>query len=162
MTNFKNKKVAILGLGIDTQDVIPWLEKQGAEITVLDEKRGNKFDNLDKFDLLVRSPGVYRYRQELLKTKTEITSKTKLFFDLCPAKIIGVTGTKGKGTTATLIYEILKAAGKKVYLGGNVGLGIFGNLGNLGENDWIVLELSSFQTPKKILWLIKNLQILRW
>ncbi len=145
MTNFKNKKVAILGFGVDTQDIIPWLEKQGAKITILDEARGDKFENLDKYDLLVRSPGVYRYRKELLETKTEITSKTKLFFDNCPAKIIGVTGTKGKGTTATLIYEILKAAGKKVYLGGNIGFWVFEILDKLGKDDWVVLELSSFQ-----------------
>lgn len=145
MTNFKNKKIAVLGLGVDTQDVIPWLEKQRAEITILDESKGDKFENLDKYDLLVRSPGVYRYRDELLKTKTEITSKTKLFFDNCPAKIIGVTGTKGKGTTATLIYEILKAVKKDVYLGGNIGEGIFDKLDQLDEFAWVILELSSFQ-----------------
>lgn len=139
------KKVAILGLGVDTEDVIPWLKKQGAEITILDEKKGDKFENLDKYDLLVRSPGVYRYRDELKKTKTEITSKTKLFFDNCPAKIIGVTGTKGKGTTATLIYEILKAAERKVFLGGNIGTGVFNLLPDLTPDAFVVLELSSFQ-----------------
>ncbi len=138
-------KVAVLGLGVDTQDVIPFLEKRGDEVTVLDEAKGDKFENLDQYDLIVRSPGVYRYRPELLKTKTVITSKTKLFFDLCPAKIIGVTGTKGKGTTATLIYEILKAGGKDVYLGGNIGSGIFGILPELTGNSWVILELSSFQ-----------------
>lgn len=138
-------KVVVLGLGVDTQDVIPYLRDRGDKVTVLDEKNGDKFDNLDKYDLIVRSPGVYRYRPELLKTKTEITSKTKLFFDLCPAKIIGVTGTKGKGTTATLVYEILKAAKKKVFLGGNIGSGVFGILRKLGKDDWIILELSSFQ-----------------
>ena len=104
-------KVAVLGLGVDTEDVIPYLKNRGDEVTIFDEKNGDKFDNLDKFDLIVRSPGVYRYRKELKDLKN-VTSKTKLFFDVCPAKIIGVTGTKGKGTTATLIYEILKAAGK--------------------------------------------------
>ncbi len=145
MTDFKNKKIAILGWGVDTQDVAPWLKKQGAKIAILDESRGDKFDDLDKYDLLVRSPGVYRYREELIKTKTEITSKTKIFFDVCPAKIIGVTGTKGKGTTATLIYEILKSAGKKAFLGGNIGTGMFDKLDKLDESGWVILELSSFQ-----------------
>lgn len=148
MKNFRDKKVAILGWGVDTMDVAPWLQKQGAKLTILDESKGDRFDKLDKFDLLVRSPGVYRYRKEVVeaeKAGVEISSKAKLFFDECRAKIIGVTGTKGKGTTATLIYEILKAAGKKVVLGGNVGVGVFGELGELGENDWVVLELSSFQ-----------------
>ena len=137
-------KVAVLGLGVDTEDVIPYLKNRGDEVTIFDEKNGDKFDNLDKFDLIVRSPGVYRYRKELKDLKN-VTSKTKLFFDVCPAKIIGVTGTKGKGTTATLIYEILKAAGKKVFLGGNIGMGIMGELRDMKEDDWVVLELSSFQ-----------------
>ncbi|MEK7127403.1 MAG: UDP-N-acetylmuramoyl-L-alanine--D-glutamate ligase [Patescibacteria group bacterium] len=141
--NLKNKKVAILGWGVDTQDVAPWLEKQGAKITILDESKGDKFENLDQYDLLVRSPGVYRYRKEF--EGLNITSKTKLFFDLCPAKIIGVTGTKGKGTTSTLIYEILKAAGEDVYLGGNIGIGLFDFLPKLTKDSWVILELSSFQ-----------------
>lgn len=141
-------KVAILGLGVDTQDVVPYLKNRGDEVIILDEAKGDKFDNLSRFSLIIRSPGVYRYRPEILaaeKAGVEISSKTKLFFDLCPAKIIGVTGTKGKGTTATLIYEILKAAGKRVFLGGNIGSGMFGILEKLRKDDWVVLELSSFQ-----------------
>ncbi|KKU72946.1 MAG: UDP-N-acetylmuramoylalanine-D-glutamate ligase [Candidatus Amesbacteria bacterium GW2011_GWB1_47_26] len=64
---------------------------------------------------------------------------------MCPGKIIGVTGTKGKGTTATLIYEILKAAGKKVFFGGNIGKGIFEHLDEMDKDSLVVLELSSFQ-----------------
>ncbi|MBI4100055.1 UDP-N-acetylmuramoyl-L-alanine--D-glutamate ligase [Candidatus Microgenomates bacterium] len=148
MEKFKGKNIAVLGLGVDTQDIVPWLEKQGAKVTVLDEKKGDKFEGLEKFDLIVRSPGVYRFRPELIaaeKAGVEISSKMKIFFDLCPAKIIGVTGTKGKGTTATLIYEILKAAGKKVFLGGNIGTGVFEFLPQLDTDSWVVLELSSFQ-----------------
>ena len=105
---------------MDSQDVEPWLKKQGAEITILDEKE-RPFENLTKYDILVRSPGVYRYRPEF--AGLNVTSKTKIFFDVCPARIIGVTGTKGKGTTATLIYEILKKAGKRCLFGGNIGRG---------------------------------------
>lgn len=133
---------------MDTQDVEPYLRKRGDEVTVLDEKNGDKFANLQRFDLIIRSPGVYRFRPEILqaqKAGVEISSKTKLFFDLCPCPIIGITGTKGKGTTATLIYEILKAAGKKVYLGGNIGTGVFNLLENLTKDSWVILELSSFQ-----------------
>ncbi len=151
---WKGKKVAVLGWGIDSQDVYPWLVARGAEITVLDEKpfdsaQGYRpFGDLTKYDVLVRSPGVYRYRPaitEAEKAGVLVTSKTKIFFDLCPAKIIGVTGTKGKGTTSTLIYEMLKAAGKNVFLGGNIGRGIFENLKMMDEESWVVLELSSFQ-----------------
>ncbi len=139
---WKDKKVAILGWGVDSQDVEPWLRKQGAGVTILDEKE-KPFGDLSKYDILVRSPGVYRYRPEL--EGREVTSKTKIFFDACPGKIIGVTGTKGKGTTATLIYKILKAAGKKVFLGGNIGKGMFADLDKMDKESWAVLELSSFQ-----------------
>jgi len=159
----KNKKIAILGWGIDTQDVVPYLLKNGAQITVFDQAQNlntkytheinwllekDNFGDLSKFDLIIRSPGVYRYRPEIIaaeKAGVEISSKIKLFFDLCPGKIIGVTGTKGKGTTSTLIYEILKNAEKKVFLGGNIGSGIFSFLPELDTDSWIVLELSSFQ-----------------
>jgi UDP-N-acetylmuramoylalanine--D-glutamate ligase len=75
----------------------------------------------------------------------EISSQTKLFFSLSPAKIIGVTGTKGKGTTASLIEKILSASGKQVYLAGNIGRDPFEFLDQLTENDLVVMELSSFQ-----------------
>jgi len=147
--DWKGKKIAILGWGIDSQDVYPWLMAQGAEITVLDEKKdGKSFGDLSKYDVIVRSPGVYRYRPaitEAEKAGVIVTSKTKIFFDQCPGKIIGVTGTKGKGTTSTLIYEMLKAAGKEVFLGGNIGRGIFDHLNLMDEESWVVLELSSFQ-----------------
>ncbi len=148
MIDFKDKKVVVLGAGTDTKDVIPYLEKEGALVTILDEKKGQDFYNLSSYDVIIRSPGVYRYRQEIEEAEKAgviISSKIKLFFDICPAKIIGVTGTKGKGTTATLIYEILKAAGKKVFLGGNIGSGVFHLLPELDKDSWVVLELSSFQ-----------------
>ena len=141
--------MAILGWGVDTQDVEPWLRGQGAEITILDEKKdGEPFGDLSGFDVLVRSPGVYRFRKEIAEAEkkgTVVTSKMKIFFDVCRGKIIGVTGTKGKGTTATLIYEILKAAGTKVFLAGNIGTGIFAEIEKIDEETWVVLELSSFQ-----------------
>jgi len=140
--DLQNKKVAILGWGIDTQDVEPWLKAQGYEVTVLDEK-DKPFGDLSSYDMLVRSPGVKLNRPEF--AGLNITSKTKIFFDVCPGQIIGVTGTKGKGTTSTLIYEILKAAGKDVYLGGNIGKGVFENLNKMTKDSWVVLELSSFQ-----------------
>lgn len=160
MIKYKGKKVAILGVGVDTKDIVPWLEVQGAVITIVDENARkleefegifqvkNSLDRLNNFDVIVRNPAVYRFRKEIVeaeKAGVEVTSKTKVFFDICPAKIIGVTGTKGKGTTATLIYEIFKAAGKEVYIGGNIGEGVFHLLPKLKKNSWVVLELSSFQ-----------------
>lgn len=148
--NWEGKRVAFLGLGVDAGDVETWLREQGAEITILDEKQDpNAFTNLRNFDALVRSPGVYRNRAEILAAEEAgvlVTSKMKIFFDVCPTKnIIGVTGTKGKGTTSTLIFYMLKAAGKDVYLGGNIGKGLFGDLAHMTNESWVVIELSSFQ-----------------
>ncbi len=148
--DWNNKKVAILGWGVDTQDVEPWLRGKGAEITILDEKDNPEaFSSLENYEVLVRAPGVYRYRPEIVEAEKKgiiVTSKIKIFFDETPTKnIIGVTGTKGKGTTATLTHHMLKAAGKDVYLGGNMGKGVFSFFDLLRPESWVVLELSSFQ-----------------
>ncbi|MDP2708972.1 MAG: UDP-N-acetylmuramoyl-L-alanine--D-glutamate ligase [bacterium] len=165
--NLQNKKIAMLGLGIENLALVEWLikHKVKCEITICDrrdkeqlgdayrrllcrlpaprnDKLGKGYDKgLDKFDVLFRSPG-----WPLAEFSNKITSPMRLFFDLCPTKnIIGVTGTKGKGTTASLIYEILRAAGKRVWLGGNIGVAPFVFLDKIKPTDWVVLELSSFQ-----------------
>lgn len=148
-TDFKNKKIAIIGEGLEGESSAAFLRKQGAEVEIRDQKQGDDYlKDLDKFDLVVRSPGV---RIDKLITDnpglitSKITSQTKLFMDLCPAPIIGVTGTKGKGTTASLIYEMLKAEGRDVYLGGNIGVPPFEFLEKVNGGSWVVLEMSSFQ-----------------
>ena len=95
-------------------------------------------------DLIVRSPGIPLWDIED-RLQAPITTITREFFDLCPCPIIGVTGTKGKGTTATLIYEILKKDGKDVYLVGNIGTPALSVLPNLTKDSYVVYELSSFQ-----------------
>ena len=168
MTNkFKGKKIAVLGLGIEGLSSAVFLSKRGAIVSVLDQKRENQLDqsllkilresdieilggeeylkNLLKYNLVVRSPGV---KLELLKkfvSENKITSQTKLFFDLCPCPVIGVTGTKGKGTTSSLIYEMLRKQGFDVYLGGNIGKPPLDFLDKLNTQSKVVLELSSFQ-----------------
>lgn len=143
------QKVAILGYGLEGKDAEKYFQTRGAKITILDQKFDkNYLKNLNDFDLIVRSPGVYRYLPEIIaaeKAGVKITSAIKIFFENCPAKIIGVTGTKGKGTTATLIYEILKKAGKDVYLAGNIGKPYLKLLPVLNPQSYVVLELSSFQ-----------------
>lgn len=123
--NYKEKKVAILGYGIEGIDAEAFLKKAGAETTILDQKFDPEYlKNLGLYNMVVRSPGVYRFMPEIVEAEklgVTITSAIKLFFENCLAKIIGVTGTKGKGTTSTLIYDILKAGGKKVFLAGNIG-----------------------------------------
>jgi len=168
--NFSKKKVAVLGFGLEGQDLCEFLLEKKAQITVFDKKEpenlGKAFDKFKKqgiefklgndylkdglvgYDFVFRSPGFSPLRPEIIATQKErtiISSATKLFFEFCPGKIIGVTGTKGKGTTATLIYEILKKDGKQVFLAGNVGQPMLSLLPQIKENDWVILELSSFQ-----------------
>lgn len=166
---FKNKKVAVLGMGVEGVSSVKFLVKKGARVTVLDKKKGreleeeikklrnkdikiitgkNYLENLSGFDIIVRSPGVKRNLPEIINAEKKgvvVSSQTKIFFDLCPCPIIGVTGTKGKGTTATLIYEMLKKQGLDAYLGGNIGNPPFEFLDRLRKGFWVVLELSSFQ-----------------
>ena len=105
-------------------------------------------DQLKYCEVIVRSPGISPLKELLIQAKAKgitITSATKLFFDNCPAKVIGVTGTKGKGTTSTLIYEMLKKAGLDAYLGGNIGVPQLSFLDTLTPQSIVVLEMSSFQ-----------------
>lgn len=105
-------------------------------------------DDLDRFDLIVRTAGLRP--QKILENNpnvgTKLTSQTNTFFHASPTKnIIGVTGTKGKGTTSTLITKMLEAAGKDVHLGGNIGIPPLSFINKLKRDSWVVLELSSFQ-----------------
>lgn len=168
MNQFGGKKVAILGFEINGVDAAEFLLKHGADITVFDkktkedldlkdyDKKGVKFvlgpdyikTGLTDFDYIFRSPAIYPFIPELKEAErsgVKVSSPIKLFFDLCPAKVIGVTGTKGKGTTCTLIYEILKKAGYKVHLAGNIGKPVLELLPKLTTKSYVVLELSSFQ-----------------
>lgn len=123
---------------------------------------GNSYNKgLDKFDILFRSPGWPIFCpgiQKALKVKARaipnskfpipnlLSSPMQLFFDLCPTKnTVGVTGTKGKGTTSSLVSHILKTSGKRVFLGGNIGVAPFEFIDKIKRSDWVVLELSSFQ-----------------
>lgn len=147
--NFKNLKIAVIGSGVEGLSSAKYLKGKGALVRILDKKESKDYLNsLNQYDLIVRSPGVKLSTLEKAinkKQKTKITSQTKLFFDLCPCKIIGVTGTKGKGTTSSLIYQMLKKQGFDVYLGGNIGVPPFDFLDKLNAQSIVVLELSSFQ-----------------
>jgi len=119
---------------------------------------GKNYDaQLADFDIIFRSPGYPLFNKNLIKAKkaaVEISSAMELFFEICPTKnIIGVTGSKGKGTTASLIYEIIKVGTQNlaflrkrhVFLGGNIGTAPFEFIYKNKPNDFVVLELSSFQ-----------------
>lgn len=143
--DFKNKKIAIIGEGIEGKSSFEYLKEKGANVQIFDKTQGEAYlKDLKDFDLIVRSPGV---NPNLLKDipNEKITSQTKLFLELCPSKVIGVTGTKGKGTTSSLIYQMLKKQGFDAYLGGNIGVPPFEFLDKLNVHSIVVLEMSSFQ-----------------
>ena len=139
MNNLENKKIAILGFGVEGQATLSYLlAHHFSDITVLDRSDDinlpsevpkitgeNYLQSLADFDLIFIAPGIKPSLTEIVEAKRKgvgFSSQIGLFCDLCPYPIIGVTGTKGKGTTSTLIFETLKKAGKDVYLGGNIGL----------------------------------------
>ena len=108
----------------------------------------NNLSKLEGFDIIFRSPSCLPTVPELQKEVERgaiLTSEIEMLMKLCPGKVIGVTGSDGKTTTTTLIYEILKANGYNCYLGGNIGTPLFTKLNEMTPDDIIVLELSSFQ-----------------
>jgi len=146
----KNKKIAILGLGREGRSTFEFLKKNKIAAEILDVRFDKNYaDKIKNYDVIFRTPGFPRLHPRLLaaeKNGTLISSHIKLFLDLCPAKVIGVTGTKGKTTTVFLIYEILKSKyGKKVFTAGNFGKPALDTLPKLKRDSLVILELSSFQ-----------------
>lgn len=150
-------KIAILGFGKEGQSAYRYYDKAGNDITVHDNDSkihlpngtsailgDDAFTELDSYgyDLLVRSPGL---RIDKAQIKTPITTPTSEFMKVCPAEIIGVTGTKGKGTTATLIEQMLTESGQRTHLLGNIGAPALDELPNIKPSDLVVYEMSSFQ-----------------
>ena len=139
--------VAIIGYGVEGKSAEAYWLAKGDHVTIRDAKDGPDYlDNLDQFDLIVRTPSL---RPDELTQRgidpAKITSVVAETLAESPALIIGVTGTKGKGTTSTLIAKILQAAGNKVWLGGNIGIAPLDFLPQVSADDIIVLELSSYQ-----------------
>ncbi len=170
MTDFAGKTVSVLGLGISNTPLVTWLLARGAKVTARDRKefsslpeevrrlseKGVRFvcgagylSHLDE-EILFRSPGL-RYDLPELREAVErgacLTSEMELFFELCPCKIIGVTGSDGKTTTTTLISLCLAAeyGEGKVFVGGNIGKPLLPELDKMDKSCFAVVELSSFQ-----------------
>jgi UDP-N-acetylmuramoylalanine--D-glutamate ligase len=166
---YKGKKVGILGCDVEGRATLNFLTQNGFKVCILD--RANKVEflkknpdfgdgnidlflgadylsHLNEFDVIFRTPGIPILRpelQEAVQGGVVVTSQIELFFELCPSQIIGVTGTKGKGTTSSLIYEMLKKNRDDVYLGGNIGNPAISFIDKLTKTSKVVLELSSFQ-----------------
>lgn len=174
LKQYRNKKVTVLGIGVSNTPLIELLLRANASITACDKKTkealGERADelfqkgvqlklgsdylkNIDS-DYIFRSPGIRPDLPELLgaqKNGAIITSEMEAFFDICPCRIIAVTGSDGKTTTTTLIYEILKQAGYTCHLGGNIGTPLLSKAEQMKKDDFAIVELSSFQlmTMKK-------------
>ncbi|MCI7096182.1 MAG: UDP-N-acetylmuramoyl-L-alanine--D-glutamate ligase [Clostridiales bacterium] len=166
--SLKGKKIAVFGLGVSNRPLVRLLlefgcdvlgcdrtprEKLDAEVLEL-EAAGCKLsvgdgylDHLDA-DLVFRTPGMHPGNPALedLRSKgAEVTSEMEVFFEVCPCTILAVTGSDGKTTTTTLISEMLKAAGKTVWVGGNIGAPLLPRVREMNPEDYAVVELSSFQ-----------------
>lgn len=163
----KQSNIAILGLGVSNIPLLEYLYELGSNITVFNTKEldsnliekldnlnikyyigENALDNLIGFDIIFRSPSILPTRKELVEAKENgsiITSEVREVLNLCPCKVIGITGSDGKTTTTTLINLILKANNYQTHLGGNIGTPLFTKINEMKEEDIIVLELSSFQ-----------------
>ncbi len=164
---------AVLGLGIENLALVKYLLTRGEPVTVCDSRDattlGDRYhelkdcgvtfrlgpdylNNLTDFDEVFRSPGLPLFEPNIVRAMAagvRVTSAMRLFLELCPCITIGVTGTKGKGTTSSLIHRILELSqakkDRKAYLGGNIGIAPFDFLAELHPDDVVVLELSSFQ-----------------
>ena len=166
--SLQGKKIAVLGLGVSNRPLVRLLLEFGCDVTGCDKTPREKLDDevllLEKLgcrlhvgdgylegveaELLFRTPGMHPNNPaiEALRGRgAQVTSEMEVFFEVCPCTILAVTGSDGKTTTTTLISEMLKAAGKTVWLGGNIGTPLLPLVRQMKPGDYAVVELSSFQ-----------------
>lgn len=170
IAELKTKRIAIIGAGVSNLPLIKILHEENCDITLFDKKNlvdmeettakyitnneikislgDNYLENLVGFDVIFRSPSslpTNPYLLEEAKKGAMITTEIEQVIKLAPCPIIGITGSKGKTTTTTILYNILVGLGYSAHLGGNIGTPLFSKLNEMKENDLVVLELSSFQ-----------------
>ena len=164
----KGKKIAMCGIGVSNTPLILNFLSKGAKVYACDRRTremiGEMADTLEaagaelclgdgylddlEVDIIFRTPGMSFNLPELeaaRKRGIAVTSEMEVFFDLCPATLFAVTGSDGKTTTTTLIAKMLEAEGKKVFVGGNIGKPLLPEIENITADDFVVVELSSFQ-----------------
>ena len=168
LSSLRNKTVAVIGIGVSNRPLIELLLSRGVAVTACDKKdratlgapaeelvgKGCRLrlgpDYLKDLteDVIFRTPGMRPDLPELnaaVERGSTLTSEMEVFFEVCPCPILAVTGSDGKTTTTTIIAELLRAAGKTVHLGGNIGHPLLSETGGMKAGDIAVLELSSFQ-----------------
>lgn len=168
LTSLKNKRVAVIGIGVSNTPLIRMLLGAGIDVTACDKNNrtelGDTAEELERLgahlqlgedymtgldqDVIFRTPGLRPDVPALEAARergAEITSEMEVFFQVCPCKMIAVTGSDGKTTTTTIISELLKAAGYNVHVGGNIGRPLLPDAADMDAGDVAVLELSSFQ-----------------
>ena len=168
LEEIQGRPVAVIGMGVSNTPLIKMLLRAGAEVTVRDrvprERAAEQVQELESLgarmilgeeylqdlheDVIFRTPGLSPNTPELVNAVQrgiELSSEMELFFQTCPSRLIGVTGSDGKTTTTTIIAEFLKEAGRNVYVGGNIGKPLLPDVADMVEEDFAVLELSSFQ-----------------
>ncbi len=166
--SLKGKKIAVLGLGVSNRPLVRLLLEFGCDVVGCDRTPREKLDaevlELEKLgcklhvgehylegveaDVVFRTPGMHPGNpaiRALAEKGAQVTSEMEVFFEVCPCNLIAVTGSDGKTTTTTLVSEMLKAAGHRVWLGGNIGTPLLPLVRQMAETDYAVVELSSFQ-----------------
>ena len=164
----KGKKIAMCGIGVSNTPLILDFLKKGAKVYACDRRSremigelaneleaagaelclGDGYLNDLEVDIIFRTPGMSFNLPELEAARKKgiaVTSEMEVFFDLCPATLFAITGSDGKTTTTTLISKMLEAEGKKVFVGGNIGKPLLPEIENITSDDFVVVELSSFQ-----------------
>jgi UDP-N-acetylmuramoylalanine--D-glutamate ligase len=163
------RRALVIGLAREGVDLTRFLTRHGASVVVSDQKSahqlseavgqlgdgdvtlklgGHELSHLDGVDVVFASPGVppeHELLQSAREKNIQLSSLVELFFALCPAPILGITGSSGKSTTTSLLGEIFTAAGRDVFVGGNIGRPLLGKLVDMSRSSWVVMELSSFQ-----------------
>ena len=163
-----DKKIAVLGIGVSNRPLIRMLLARGLHVLACDKTPREKLDTeileleqagavlhvgehyLDdvQADVVFRTPGMHPdipALRQLRESGAELTSEMEAFFEVCPCRIIAVTGSDGKTTTTTLIAKILEHAGHRVWIGGNIGAPLLPQAADMTPTDIAVVELSSFQ-----------------
>ncbi len=168
--NIRGKRVAICGIGRNNTPVVKQFLAHGAVVTACDRRTREELGEeaakeletfgaalslgddylacVTEMDMILRTPGMKPYLPPFQAAREKgipVTSEMELFFDLCPAPIYAVTGSDGKTTTTSIIAGLLRAAGKTVHLGGNIGRPLLPDIDKVQETDVAVVEISSFQ-----------------